>query len=210
MQLQVVKRDLLGKKAKKLLKKGMIPAVLYGHDVKNTNIAVKANDFVKIYKEAGESTLIDLKIENSDPVKAIVQETQLNLSGEKFVHIDFHQINMDEKMTVNIGLKFTGIAPVVKIGGTVITNLSELSAECLPKDLVHEIEVDLSSLDDFEKNILVKDIKVPSGVKILNEAAEAIVIVEAPRKEEEKPEAQVLPAEEGEKKVEDKDKKKEA
>ncbi|OGF22785.1 hypothetical protein A2Y83_03960 [Candidatus Falkowbacteria bacterium RBG_13_39_14] len=203
MQLNAKKRELLGRKAKKLIREGFFPGVVYGHGIENTNISLNENEFKKIYQAAGESTLIDLKIENQEPVKAIIKETQKNLAGENFIHVDLHQVKMDEKLTTDIALKFINEAPAVKLGGTLIANIDSVSVECLPKDLVHEIEVDLSSLDDFEKNILIKDIEAPAGIKILNEDTEAVATVEAPRKAEEVKPAEETPVAGGEAKKEE-------
>lgn len=194
--LEATSRELIGKKAKKLLKQGIIPAVIYGHKIKPQSLSVNYVDFKKLYEKAGESTIIDLKIGQKSSVKALIQDIQFSPKGYSFVHIDFHQVEMDEKLHTEVGLKFFGESKAVKeMGGTLIKNIDSLNIECLPKDLVHEIEVDISSLDSFDKSIKVKDINIPQGIKVLDDKNEMIAIVEAPRveevkKEEEKPSAQ--------------------
>jgi large subunit ribosomal protein L25 len=184
--LNVKKREVTGKGVKNLRKQNLIPAVIYGKDAPPQNLIVEYLPFSKLYKEAGESSLIDLKIDEKMPVKVLVQDVQTDPTTGKFSHIDFHQINMKEKITVEALLKFIGEAPIVKeTGGTLIKSLDAVKIECLPQDLIHEIEVDISSLKTFEDAIHVKDLKVPSGVKILADMNATVATAEAPLTEEE-------------------------
>lgn len=184
--LEAKTREITGKKAKRFLKEGKILGVIYGHKVENKNIFLDAAAFKKVYGKAGESTLIDLTIDGDEPVKAIIKDTQMDLGGENFIHVDFHQVNMKEKLTTDIALKFVGESRAVKeLGGMLLKNIDFIPVECLPKDLVHEIEVDISGLDDFNKSIHVKDIKMPAGIIALTDPEEAVVFVEAPRAAEE-------------------------
>jgi large subunit ribosomal protein L25 len=142
--------------------------------------------FNKLYKEAGESTLIDLKIDETAPVKVLIQEVEADPLTGKLAHVDFRQIKMTEKIKVDALLKFIGEAPAVKeLGGTFVHSMEKIEIECLPQDLVHEIEIDLSVLKTFEDRIHIKDLKVPSGVKILSDMNATIAAVEAPLTEEE-------------------------
>ncbi len=195
--LEAKKREITGKKAKKFLQEGNVLGVVYGHKIDNRNILLNSIAFKKAYAKAGESTLIDLKIDGEESVKAIIKDTQMDLSGENFIHVDFHQVNMNEKLTTDIALKFIGESRAVKeLGGMLLKNIDFIPIECLPKDLVHEIEVDISSLDDFDKSIHVKDLKLPEGVIALTDPEEAVVFVEAPRAEEEiKPAVEAVAAE---------------
>lgn len=213
LKLEVKKREAVGKKVKKLLSKDFLPGVIYGNKVATTNIEVKRTNFEKVHRAAGESTLIDVKIGDEKSVKAIIKETQMDLSGEKFIHFDLHQVRMDEKLNTDIELKFVGEAPAVKtMGGALITYIDRIAVECLPDDLVHEIEVDISSLDNFGKAIHIKDLNVPKGIHLLNEESDLVVVIEEPREEKEEkkeePAVEAAPAAtakaEGEKKDEKK------
>lgn len=184
--LNVKKREVTGKGVKNLRKQNLIPAVIYGKDVPSLNLLVEYLPFSKLYKEAGESTLIDLKVDETTPVKVLVQDVQRDPLTGKFAHIDFHQIKMTEKLKVDALLKFIGEAPAVKeLGGTFVHSMDKVEIECLPQDLVHEIEVDISTLKTFGERIHVKDLKVSPGVKILADMNATIAAVEAPLTEEE-------------------------
>lgn len=185
--LNVKQRNATGKKVAELRKTGYIPGVIYGHKVKNANVSVSVNEFIKIYGRAGESTLIDLNLEGvSEPLKVIIQEVQRDPVKQKFLHVDFHQVNMYEKIHTHISLVFKGDAPAVKnFGGVIVTNKSSLEVKCLPADLVHEISLELSSLENLDDAIRVKDIQVPKGIEVLDDPHEIVVNVSESRTEQE-------------------------
>jgi large subunit ribosomal protein L25 len=196
--LNAKKRDVIGKKVEELRKNSLIPAVLYGKGMENKNISVERLAFNRIFKEAGENTLIDLKVDDQDTFKVLIQEVQKNPLNNSFAHIDFRQIDLTQKIQVEVPIKFIGEAPAVKeLGGTLVKSFDEIKIECLPKNLIHSVEVDISPLKTFEDAIHIKDINVPEGVDILNDKNATIATVEAPISEaelkalEEKPEEKI-------------------
>jgi large subunit ribosomal protein L25 len=184
--LKVQKRELVSRKVKDLREKNLIPAVVYGHGAKNQNVAVEYIPFEKLYREAGESSLVDLVIDNEKSVKILIQEVQADPLTGRFIHIDFRQVKMTEKITAEILLKFVGEAKAVKeLGGILVKTADKIKVKCLPQDLVHEIEVDLSFLNTFEDFIHIKDLKIPAGLEVLGNPNEPVVNVIPPRSEEE-------------------------
>lgn len=179
-------RDTLQKKNKQLRSRGIVPAVLYGHGIQNQNLQLSHLQFGKFYGKAGESTLVDLKIDGKDPVKVLIHDVQFDPLTQEPMHVDFYQVRMDEKITAKIPLHFVGVAAAVKdLGGTLVKNISELEVECLPADLISSLEVDISPLVDFEKDIRVKDLAIPKNLEVKNDINDTVVLVEAPRTEEE-------------------------
>lgn len=177
-----VSREQLGA----LRKQGMIPAVVYGHGVPSLPIAVPALPFRKVFLEAGESTLIDLAIDDQPAVKTLIQEIQREPATDAIVHVDFHQVKMTEKVELDVALSFVGEAPAVKeLGGTLVKARDSLKVRCLPTDLVKEIAVDVSVLKAFDEPLRVKDLTVPSGLEVLDPSEDSVVYVEAPRSEKE-------------------------
>jgi len=185
LKLKANLRKDLGKKASQVRSEGKVPAVVYGHKVDNVNLEINYVDFEKALKAAGESTLIDLSIDGAEPVKTIISEVQFEPVKGKIIHADFHQINMKEEIHATIPLKVIGESKAVKEEGAVmIHNISEIEVKCLPTDLVHEIEVDISGLNNFDDSVLVKDLKLPKGLEILHhEPEEAVIIVARPKAE---------------------------
>ena len=187
-------RTLVGKQSRQLRSQGLIPAVVYGHNKPSRTLAVNERDFLKVYKEAGSSSLIDLSIGGEKSEKVLVQDIQVYAPTNSPLHIDFYLVNMKEKLQTEIELEFVGVSPAVETdGGTLITSKSSLNVECLPQDLVASIEVDISAIVNFDTDIRVKDIKVPAGIELLDDAEDMIVTVHAPRSEEELAELEAVP-----------------
>ncbi|MFA5188023.1 MAG: 50S ribosomal protein L25 [Patescibacteria group bacterium] len=173
-------RELIGKKVKSLRIKGLIPAVLFGHNIKNQNLTVKRNEFLKVYGQSGESNLVDLQIDEKKPVKILVHDLQRDPENDEIIHADFYQISEDEKLKTRVKLEFVGEAPAVKeLGGVLVKNLDEIEIECLPKDLelLGELKVDLSSLKTLNSAVHIKDLEVPNQIKILASPDEVVALV---------------------------------
>lgn len=186
LTLQAKVRKILGKKVKKLRKENLIPGVVYGHNLKTRAIEVDYKAFNRVFKEAGESSLLSLEIDQEKPVSVLAHDLSYDPLTSKIIHVDFYQVKVHEKLTTEVELEFTGEAPAVKnLGGILVTHLKSVKIECLPGDLIHQIEVDLSLLNNYGDEIKIKDLKVPEKIKILEEPEIIVVNVEEPRKEEE-------------------------
>lgn len=166
---------------------GKLPAVLYGPKEAATSLSLSRLAFEKTFKEAGESTVITLAGLDEDK-DVLVQDIAYDPVSSVPIHVDFYAIEKGKKVTVHVPIEFIGVAPVVaQLGGVLTKVLHELEIEALPKDLPHEIAVDISLLTAFDSQITVADITAPTGVTILNNpddvvvvAAEAVEEVEAP------------------------------
>jgi len=175
-------------KAKYLLMDRKIPAVLYGHGVTNQNLILEYLNFERVYNAGGGSSLVDLIIDEEKPLKVLIQDFQLHPLSNRFTHADLRQVKMTEKIKTEIKLIFVGESPAVKeLGANFIKSLSELPVECLPQDLVGEIKVDISSLKQFGNVIHIKDIIIPSGIKILSHPEDVVASVAEIKVEEEAP-----------------------
>jgi large subunit ribosomal protein L25 len=176
-----------GENKKDLRRGGELPAVLYGYETDNSLIKVNYKDFERIFKEAGESSLIDLKLKDQKKdYKVLVYGFQRDpLSGD-FIHVDFYQPSLKEKTEANIPLVFEGSSEAVeKLGGTLIKNIDELEVEALPQDLPHEIKVNIDKLKTFDDRIKVSDLSISDKIKILKGADEIITLVSPPTNVEE-------------------------
>ncbi len=179
-------RTMLGKKTKSIRSSGHIPAVLYGHGVASKPLTVSAGDFSRIFKKAGESTLLDLVVDDNAPTKVIVKDVQRHPLTNAIIHADLHQVKMTEKLRAEIVLRFTGESAAVKeLGGVLVKSLDHVKVETLPADLVPEIAVDISMLRTFDDLIHVKDLAVPKGITVLDNKNEVVALVTPPRSEEE-------------------------
>lgn len=186
LKLKARKRDILGKKVRALRREGFMPAVLYSKGKENLALSIGQKEFNHIYKNSGGSTLINLEISDEKSKNVLVKEVARDAVKGELIHADFYEVKMTEKITAKIPLNFIGDSKaVIDLSGGLITTKSEVEIECLPADLPHEIEVDISTLEDFESVIHIKDIKVPAGVEIKDDLEETLAFVEAPRTEEE-------------------------
>ncbi|MDE2116890.1 MAG: 50S ribosomal protein L25, partial [Patescibacteria group bacterium] len=145
---------------------GRIPAVFYGKKEASTPISVSAVDFVKTYKQAGESSVVILQGDGVE-VESLIHDIDLHPVTGKPLHIDFYVFEKGKKIQVGVPIEFSGIAPAVKdLGGTLIKVLHEIEIEALPKDLPHRITVDISPLATFDSVIKASDVKLPEGVAL--------------------------------------------
>jgi large subunit ribosomal protein L25 len=183
--LQVQKREILGRQVNSLRKQGLVPAELYGQGIKNAHLSVSARDFKKIFISAGESTVINLVLDSKKHPVLIHDVSFDYLSGDP-IAVDFYQVRMDKKIELKIPLEFVGISQAVKEkGGILIKVLHEIEIEALPADIPHSFIVDISKLSDIGQSIHVKDLNIPKGVEIDDmEAVVATVSAKVTEEEE--------------------------
>lgn len=159
-----------------LRKKGMMPAVFYGHKEKATPIAINAREFERIFKAAGETTIITLKAEGGDK-ETLIHDVQAHPVTDKPLHADFYVLEKGKKITINIPLEFEGTAPAEKAGHIVVKALHEVEIEVAPAELPQNLPVDLAKLENVGDHILAKDIKLPPSATLLTNPEEIVVSI---------------------------------
>lgn len=173
---------------KKLRTSGRVPATIYGRQAKPQNLEVNSIEITNLlHHSVSENLLVDLSIENDARAKrlALVQEIQHHPLSGKVLHVDFHEVAENEKVTVQVPVETVGEPEGVKTGGGTLEHvLHKLKVRCLPKDLPEQITVDVSALE-IGKSLHIGDIKAPAGVEILGDKHISVVAVAAPRAEEE-------------------------
>lgn len=171
----------------KARKGGMIPAVLYGPKEESMSVFISEKDFEKVWREAGESTVVVL--EGLDEQKeALIHDVDLEPVSDVPRHADFYVFEKGKKVEVAVPLAFVGEAPAVtEKGGLLVKVLHELEIEALPKDLPHEIPVDISGMTELDSHIMVKDLTLPSGVIVKMEPDEIVASITEYKEEEEAP-----------------------
>ena len=185
LKLKAEERD-LKTNLNKARKQGQIPAVLYGHKIKNQHLFVRQADFEKIFKKAGESTIIELETADKKIHPVLIQDVSQNYLTYNPDHVDFYEVDMTEKIRATVNLEFVGESAAIKnMGGTLVRVINYLEVECLPADLPHSFSVDISSLQTFEQSIHIKDLSIPEKVKILADLEDTVAKVQPPRTEEE-------------------------
>lgn len=188
LTLTAEKRDIFGKKAALARKTGKMPVVVYGAKQAPVSYFVETKAFKKTLAEAGESTLVAIKSDSSNHETLIHDVAYHPVSGEP-VHADFYVVDQSKTIQVAVHLEYTGEAPAEKAGFIVVKVLHELEVEALPKDLPHEIVIDVTTLVDLDSQILVKDLKLPAGVTAVNEPEAVVAAVNQAVEEPEEPAA---------------------
>lgn len=179
-------RTIKGRKTRVLRGQGQVPAIVYGVGTQPSPITIDRNAFLKTYKQAGESTIVELSIDEKAPLSVLIQDYQLDPVMNYVTHVDFRSIDMNKEIETDVDLELFGEAPAVKaLGGTLVPSRDYVTVRCLPKQLIRTLKVDISVLLTFEDSITVKDLVVPEGVTILEEPGLTIASVEAPRSEAE-------------------------
>ncbi len=179
-----IRKD-LGKKVKNLRKKGIAPAVLYGPKTESLSLETNLKEFEKIYAAAGGSSLVSLTV-GSKNFLVLIHAIEIDAISQKPIHVDFYQPRLDEEIAANIPLVFEGESLAVKdLGGTLVKNIHEVQVKALPQNLPHEIKVNIEKLKTLQDVVLIKDLILPQGVKIIRDQQEIVASVVLPEKVEE-------------------------
>lgn len=190
--LKADKRTVLGSKVKQLRRTGVIPANLFGKTIESQAIQVNGVEFNRVYKEAGETSLIYVKVEGEDKERpTLVTSVHFNpITGDK-LHVDFHQVNLKEKVTANVPVEIIGESELVNSNEAVLSqSLNEIEIEALPTEIPESITFDISLLKAIGDHLLVSDAKVSADVEIKTDPEQMVVSLQEPMKEE------VIPVEE--------------
>lgn len=186
LKLKAVKRD-VAEKPEEIRESGAIPAVFYGPKESSQAITVKALEFDKVFKEAGESTVVVLDVDGTEH-ETLIHDVAYHPVRGNVAHVDFYVIEKGKKVQVNVELVFEGVSPAEKtLGGTLVKVMHEVEIEAMPKDLPHEIAVSVESLVDFDSKITAGDIIMPAGVTLLTDPEEVVALVQEAKEESDEP-----------------------
>jgi large subunit ribosomal protein L25 len=195
MQLKAATRDLLGKSSRRLHGQGKLAAVVYGHNTKPTALVLDRLEFQKVFLKSGRTHLVDLVVDGRTD-KVLVREIQTHPRRLGPIHVDFYQVNLEEKITVEVPVHLVGESAAVKRGDAdILQPIHSLRVECLPSDIPEAFEVDMTPLEDIESEVRISDIKMPKGVTVLIDPEE--LVVKIIKKREMKVEEEVPTAEAG-------------
>lgn len=189
MELQVTTRTVLGRGVRALRASGLIPAEVYGHGIQNMHLSVPAREFEKVFRVAGEHTIVILAIDGGTKLPVIIADAMHDPISRSFRSIDFHAVRMDERIQAKIPVHSVGTAPAQKLGFPIVSILQEIEVEALPAHLPHSYDVDVSPLETPGQSIYVRDLAIAKDVKILLPPDTVLVTVGEKTKEEAPPPA---------------------
>lgn len=177
-------RTVFGKNVRVLRKQGILPAVLYGGGKKNFVLSVEERALEKIRRIAGESSLIELRVEGEGVENVLIHDVDYDPITYKPRHVDFLRVRMDALLRVAVPLRFEGESPAVKDGGILVKVMHEAEVEALPAQLPHDITVDVSRLASVGDRLTLADLLLPAGVSFVGDSESVVVLTEEQRAEE--------------------------
>ena len=151
----------------KMRKDGKLPAIIYGHGFSSLPVFLNYSEFKKVLLNHGEGGLFDVTLNNDKAFKVLIQDYQIHPIKQEYMHVDLYHVRMDEKLRTKIPIVFTGEAPAVKSGGVLVKNYDHIEVECFPQDLISDVKVPLTSLQNIHDAIKVADLDIPEKITVL-------------------------------------------
>lgn len=179
LTLLTSKREILGKKTRFLRRQGITPTHLFGHGLESLSLQCDTAKLQRIIAQARRTRPISLEIEgDKQPRSVFIREIQRAEPGGQLLHVDFYQVRKTEKMRVDVPIVLVGEAPAMKEKGRILTRgVTSISIECLPDKLPPQVEVDLSSLEELEQAIYVRDITLSPDITVFTGPDQLVVKV---------------------------------
>jgi len=175
IKLNVSRREIPTIGLADLKKQGKVPVELYGKAQKNEHLLIDSLQLQRVWEKSGSGSLIDLVINDEQPIKIIIHDIQHDPLKGVITHADFYMVSMNEELETEVSLVLVGESRAVKeLGATTVQSLEKVDIACLPKDLVSFLEIDLSLLKEPGDTIRISDLKVPAGIRILNHPEDAV------------------------------------
>ncbi len=173
-KLKVEERKVLGKKIKALRRDGILPGNVYGKDIKSTAVQLLKKDFDKVYKEVGETGLVDLELKDKT-LPVLIHNIAIDYK-RNILHADFYKVDLKEKIKAMVPVVTVNEAKAVteKIG-ILMQVLNEVEVEALPTELLEKIELNVENLAQIDEQIVVGELKVAENVQILTDPTQVVV-----------------------------------
>lgn len=188
-------RTALGKGAtKRLRKEARLPGVIYNGKGESTLIDVDELEFTKLFKVITDSTIINVKVDAKKDNLSFIKAVQYDIIKDRITHVDFYEVEAGTTLRTKIQVRLTGSPEGIRLGGVLEAGITEIEVECLPKDLPERVTVDVSALE-LNHSLHVRDIKLPTGVKIHTDLDLPIAILRYTKIEVEEAETEEAPAE---------------
>lgn len=156
----------------------MVPCVVYGKNQEPISMKIDNSSLLRAYRNAGESTIINLKVGKKD-LEVLVHAVQREPVTGDFLHMDFYAVTRGEKVHTKIVLNFVGTAPAAKEGAIIDEITKELDVKCLPRNLVEHFDVDLSLLKEVGDAIRLSDLGLDSEKYEIHEGEDTVIVTAA-------------------------------
>jgi large subunit ribosomal protein L25 len=187
LELRAEARTVLGKKVAVLRRGGLTPANIFGHNVVSRAIQIPTPELAHTLRAAGGTRLLRLNLAGEPAARMVlVRHVSRKPTTDQLLHVDFYEVSMTERTTVEIPIVLVGTAPIAETGeGMVHQQIASLTVECLPGDIPEHIEADISDLTGLHSAVHVADLKLPANVTTSLDPTEVLVSVASRAVEEE-------------------------
>lgn len=175
IDIKLEKRTVTGKKVNNLRKAGLLPATVYGKHLAPISVQTELRSFMPLMKAAGRTNLVTLHIAGESPIAAFVHTYQRHPVSRTVIHVDFHAVDMNETVEVEVPVHMTGASILVSRGDAMLNHVAHLRVRALPGNLPAAITVDISVLDSMDKSIHISDIKLAAGATLVGHAGDLVV-----------------------------------
>ena len=175
ISLAITKRD-VRQSADMVRENGLLPAVFYGAKEVSTPISIPLPAFERLWKEAGETTIVSLT-GVGEPKEVLIQDVDVNPVTGMPIHADFYVLEKGKKIEIAVPIEFEGIAPAEKDGGVVVKVLHEIEIRVTPAELPQHLIVDISGLQTFGDHITVGQVKIPPSAEFITDPTELVVSI---------------------------------
>ena len=184
-ELEISRREVMGKAVKRLRKEGIIPANIFGHNEASMAIQIDAGAFERLRRSHGSRSVLTLRMSGTKSTQtALIRHVQREPHTSKIIHVDFFRVSLSERIRVKVPLHFTGEAPAVKTeNGVMLHLLDAIEVECVARDIPEYLEVDVSGLTEIDAILHASDVKLPASFTLITDPEEGIVKVAATRAE---------------------------
>jgi large subunit ribosomal protein L25 len=184
-ELEISRREVMGKAVKRLRKEGIIPANIFGHNEASMAIQIDAGAFERLRRSHGSRSVLTLRMSGTKSTQtALIRHVQREPHTSKIIHVDFFRVSLSERIRVKVPLHFTGEAPAVKTeNGVMLHLLDSIEIECVARDIPEYLEVDVSGLTEIDAILHASDVKLPANFTLITDPEEGIVKVAATRAE---------------------------
>ena len=176
------RKQIGGGRARKLLKDGLIPAVVYGRDMKSTAAFVNGSELKKFIRDNGRNSVFSTEFSEEHDLSMLIKNIQYDPVNKEIIHLDFQKLNLDERVQVNIPVRIKGIENMKNNGNVIIHQLDTITIECLPRDIPPYIAVDIS---DFHSNqsFTAGDLKFSPEISLITKPGKVILTLKGHEKE---------------------------
>jgi large subunit ribosomal protein L25 len=193
--LKASHRDKIGTNhTRRLREKGLLPAIIYGHGEDPEPVSLSAHD-VEMELHHG-ARVLKLAL-NGKTGQFLIKDVQYDYLGTTPIHLDLMRVDLDERVTVRVGIELKGTPKGVSEGGVLDQHLADIQIECLVSDIPETLTPMVTHLG-IGDSLLLGDLDLGPGVKALADPHERVASVsvlaeeieeeKAPSEEEAQPE----------------------